>query len=241
MLTRGTLIYIAQTVVADRRSRLIVVSFLVFVTVHSLPGNAFESEKVHGRALQLLLHEYGLDRPVLVQYWTFISNAVHGNFGVSFQIKGQPITPIVVRELSVSAELGGAALLVTVGLGVTFGVIAAIRQNSWVDYTLTTIAVIGYSVPSFVLACLGVLIFGYLALRRHRRRFEYPTDGLGRTALSSSSPPRDRALGLYTSGQVDGSRGRACSRSSSRITSARPRKGGEGAGGRQSVMRCAMR
>ena len=140
---------------------LIAVSFLVFITVHSLPGSAFESERVHGKALQLVLHQYGLDRPILVQYWSFFTNAIQGNLGVSFQIRGLPITPLVMRELSVSAELGGTALLITIGLGTTFGVLAAMRQNSSVDYTLTSIAVVGYSVPSFVLAGLGVLIFSY--------------------------------------------------------------------------------
>ena len=81
MLTRGTLIYIAQRL-ALILFTLIVVSFLVFITVHSLPGSAFESEKVHGKALQLVLHEYGLDRPILVQYWSFFTNAIHGNLGV---------------------------------------------------------------------------------------------------------------------------------------------------------------
>ena len=61
--------------------------------------------------------QYGLDRPILVQYWSFLTNAVHGNLGVSFQIRGLPITPLVMRELSVSAELGGTALLITIGLG----------------------------------------------------------------------------------------------------------------------------
>ena len=126
MLTRGTLIYIAQRL-ALILFTLIAVSFLVFVTVHSLPGNAFESERVHGKALQLLLHSYGLDRPILVQYWSFLTNALRGDFGVSFQIRGLPITPLVMRELSVSAELGGTALLITIGLGTLFGVIAAIR------------------------------------------------------------------------------------------------------------------
>ena len=129
MLTRGTLIYIAQRL-ALILFTLIAVSFLVFVTVHSLPGNAFESDRVHGKALQLLLHQYGLDRPVLVQYWSFLTNALHGDLGVSFQIRGLPITPLVMRELSVSAELGGTALLITIGLGTAFGVIAAMRQNS---------------------------------------------------------------------------------------------------------------
>src|ERR1700690_3540833 len=116
MFTRGTLVYIVPRVVLIAFT-LVAVSFLVFVTVHSLPGSAFESERVHGRALQLLLHEYGLDRPVLVQYWSFLTSAVHGDLGVSFQIKDLPITPLVMRELSVSAELGGTALLITIGLG----------------------------------------------------------------------------------------------------------------------------
>ena len=167
MLTRGTLIYIAQRLALILLT-LVAVSFLVFITVHSLPGSAFESERVHGKALQLLLHEYGLDRPVLVQYWSFLINALHGNLGVSFQIRGLPITPLVMRELSVSAELGGTALLITIGLGTTFGVLAALRQNTWVDYTLTSIAVVGYSVPSFVLAGLGVLDLQLLVAERHQ-------------------------------------------------------------------------
>ena len=72
MLTRGTLLYIAQRL-ALIVFTLIAVSFLVFVTVHTLPGNAFESDRVHGRALQLLLHQYGLDQPILVQYWNFLT------------------------------------------------------------------------------------------------------------------------------------------------------------------------
>ena len=116
MPTRGTLIYIAQRLLLIVFT-LLAVSFLVFITVHSLPGSAFESERVHGKALQLVLHQYGLDRPILVQYWSFLTSAIQGNLGVSFQIRGLPITPLVMRELSVSAELGGTALLITIGIG----------------------------------------------------------------------------------------------------------------------------
>ncbi len=201
MLTRGTLIYIAQRL-ALIVFTLIAVSFLVFVTVHSLPGDAFESERVHGKALQLLLHEYGLDRPILVQYWSFLTNAVQGNLGVSFQIRGLPITPLVTRELSVSAELGGTALLITIGLGTTFGVLAALRQNTWVDYTLTSIAVVGYSVPSFVLAGLGVLIFSYWLPTITNGVISYPAIWTGTygTLVELSLPAI--ILGFYTSGQV---------------------------------------
>jgi len=68
MPTRGTLIYIGQRVLLIGFT-LFIVSLGVFIAVHSLPGNAFVTERVNGQALQDLLHQYGLDRPVLVQYW----------------------------------------------------------------------------------------------------------------------------------------------------------------------------
>ncbi|MBV8083972.1 MAG: ABC transporter permease, partial [Chloroflexi bacterium] len=173
MLTRGTLIYIAQRLVLIAFT-VMVVSFGVFVVVHSLPGTAFTSERLHGKALQLLLHEYGLDQPVVIQYWNWLKDAIHGDLGVSLHIRGAPITPIVMQELSVSAMVGGAALLITIGLGVLFGVLAAIRQNTWVDYLLTTLAVIGYSVPSFVLATLFILIFGLWLSDTTNGSFGYP-------------------------------------------------------------------
>src|SRR5579864_552677 len=204
-MSRGTLIYIGQRVLLIIVT-LLVVSFGVFAAVHSLPGNAFISEHLHGAALQSVLHQYGLDRPIVIQYWDFLRNAVHGDLGQSFVIQGEAITPLVLRELSVSMELGGAALIITVGLGMLFGVLAAMRQNSWVDYTLTTIAVIGYSVPSFVLATLGILLFA-LALpdwtfSLFGTSIGYPLrwSGTYGDIVQLSLPAI--SLGFYTSGQV---------------------------------------
>jgi ABC-type dipeptide/oligopeptide/nickel transport system permease component len=206
MRSRGTLIYIGQRLLLIVLT-LLVVSFLVFVVVHSLPGNAFVSDRLHGNALKLLLHQYGLDQPVLIQYWNWLKGAVHGDLGVSLHIRGAPITPIVMQELSVSAMLGGSALLVTIGLGITFGVLAAIRQNTWVDYTLTTLAVIGYSVPSFVVASLGILVFANWLNNVTNGTFYYPLPwqgtygGGGLSTLVSLSLPAI-SIGLYTSGQI---------------------------------------
>lgn len=201
MLTRGLLTYIGQRVLLIGFT-LLIVSFGVFFAVHSLPGNAFISDRVHGRALQLLLHEYGLDKPIVAQYWTFLTNALHGDLGISLVTRGTPITPTVMRELSVSAELGGTALIITIGLGVTLGVLAAIRQNTWVDYLLTTLAVIFYSVPSFVLASLGILFFGFFLFNVTGGHFFYPDVWTGTygTLVQLSLPAV--VLGLYTSGQV---------------------------------------
>jgi oligopeptide transport system permease protein len=134
MLTRGTLVYIAQRLGLIAFT-VVAVSSLVFIGIHRLPGNAFVSERVKGQQLELLLHEYGLDRPLDVQYEEWAQNAfLHGDLGESFVNRGLKITPLVLRELSVSAEVGGTALVITIGLGMLLGVVAAVRQNTWVDY-----------------------------------------------------------------------------------------------------------
>jgi len=202
MLTRGTLIYIGQRLVLILFT-VLMVSFGVFYVVHLLPGNAFVSDRVHGRALQLLLQEYGLDQPIPVQYWSWLKGIfLHGSLGVSLYIRGLPITPLVLRELSVSALLGGSALIITIGLGVTFGVLAAVRQNSWVDYLLTSIAVVGYSVPSFVIASLGILIFGQWLNNLTNGAIYYPEPWTGTYGTLAELSLPAIALGFYTSGQI---------------------------------------
>src|SRR2546430_3821109 len=155
----GTLIYIGQ------RALLIVftvlaVSSLVFVGIHHLPGTAFVTERLRPDQEAHLLHAYGLDRPLAVQYRDFLAGLLHGDLGVSVANRGVKITPLVLREATVSAEVGAVALLFTVGLGMVLGVFAAIRQNSWVDYTLSATSVVGFSMPNFVLASIMLLVFG---------------------------------------------------------------------------------
>jgi ABC-type dipeptide/oligopeptide/nickel transport system permease component len=200
-VTRGTLVYIIQRL-AIIALTLLVVSFVVFVVVHALPGNAFISQRVHGKTLQLLLHEYGLDQPVLIQYWNFLKGAIHGNLGVSLYIRGEAVTPLVLRELSVSCELGGSALIITIGLGMTFGVLAAIRQNTWVDYLLTSLAVIGYTVPSFVIAGLGIMIFADFLGSVTGGAFAYSPVWTGTYGTIGELWLPALSIGLYTSGQI---------------------------------------
>jgi oligopeptide transport system permease protein len=159
MFTRGTLIYIVQRLILIGLA-VVGVSSLVFLGIHRLPGDALFSEHLHGTAYQLTLHHYGLDRPLWQQYVSFLAGLAHGDLGESLVNRGVPITPIVVREMSVSAEVGLVALIFTVGLGMLFGVVAAMRQNTWVDYVLSTTSVIGYSMPSFVIATFLILVFG---------------------------------------------------------------------------------
>ena len=156
-MSRGTLVYAAQRLVLISVTA-VVVSSIVFIGIHQLPGNALASERrLNPATEEALLHHYNLDLPWPQQYWIWITNLFHGNLGESLVNMGTPITPLLLRESSVSITLGLAAVLVTVGVGMTLGTIAAIRQNTWVDYAASTAAVVGYSVPSFVWAYLLIL------------------------------------------------------------------------------------
>lgn len=159
MLTIGTLRYIGQRTLLIVFTAL-VVSSVVFIGIHQLPGTAFVSERLRPDQEAVLIHQYGLDRPLWIQYRDFVSGMVlHGDLGVSFVNRGLKITPLVTREATVSAEVGGAALLFTIGLGLMFGVFAAIRQNTWLDYVLSATSVVGYSIPNFVIASFLMLLF----------------------------------------------------------------------------------
>ncbi|TMD31257.1 MAG: ABC transporter permease [Chloroflexi bacterium] len=157
-VTRGTLVYAFQRLVLISFTA-VVVSSIVFIGVHQLPGNAFASEhRATAGTEAALLHHYHLDLPWPQQYVLWLEGLAHGDLGESLVNLGTQITPLLLREVKVSVTLGLAAVLVTIGVGMSLGVLAAIRQNTWVDYTASTAAVIGYSVPSFVWAFLLILL-----------------------------------------------------------------------------------
>ncbi len=149
MRWRGTLLYIGQRLLLIVFT-VLAVSSIVFIGIHRLPGSVFVSERLRASQMQALLHQYGLDRPLWEQYRDF---------------QGVRISPLVGREALVSAEVGALALLFTIGLGMLLGVLAAIRQNTWLDYLFTSTAVVGYSMPNFVVATFLLLLFAVFLQR----------------------------------------------------------------------------
>src|SRR2546423_15199943 len=158
---RGTLIYIGQRLVLIAITTVLV-SSIVFVLLHQIPGNAFLNEtRQSPQTLAAELHHYGLDLPLQQQYLNWVQGVGRGDLGESLVNRGVKITPLLIRETSVSATVGFFALLVTVGLALLLGIVAALRQNTWVDYLASSTAVVGYSIPSFVIAIFGLLLFGH--------------------------------------------------------------------------------
>jgi oligopeptide transport system permease protein len=158
---RGTFLYIGQRLVLIAITTVLV-SSIVFVLLHQIPGNAFLNEtRTSPESLAADLRHYGLDQPLPAQYGAWVSGVLHGNLGESLVNRGVMITPLLLRETSVSFTVGFFAILITVGVGLLLGVIAALRQNTWVDYAASSAAVVGYSIPNFVIAIFMLLIFGH--------------------------------------------------------------------------------
>ncbi|WP_163583045.1 oligopeptide ABC transporter permease [Gracilibacillus saliphilus] len=135
---------------------LFVIATATFFLMQLLPGSPFNElgGKMTEAQEQILLEEYGLNDPVPVQYAKYMLGMVQGDLGVSFQYDNRSVTDIILDRIGPSAHLGAQALIIGSILGIILGMIAAIRHNTWVDYSSNVLAVIGISIPSFVFAGL---------------------------------------------------------------------------------------
>ena len=136
---------------------LITVSFFL---MRFAPGNPFSSERpLPPEVMANIEAKYGLDKPVFEQYTTYLTNVIQGDFGPSFKYLDYTVNELISVALPVSAKVGFIAFIFTVILGVTIGTIAALKQNSWLDYTIMSTAMLGVVMPSFVLAPALIYLF----------------------------------------------------------------------------------
>ncbi|WP_043316309.1 oligopeptide ABC transporter permease OppB [Microbulbifer sp. HZ11] len=136
---------------------LITVSFFL---MRFAPGNPFSAEiTMTPEVMANIEAKYGFDKPVYQQYFSYLGGLLQGDLGPSFKYKDFSVNELVAQALPVSVKIGLFAFIVAVTCGVCFGTIAALRQNTWLDYTIMTSAMAGVVIPSFVLAPLLVLIF----------------------------------------------------------------------------------
>lgn len=134
---------------------------LTFVMMHAIPGNPFTGEKKLPPAIEkALMEKYNLNKPLHEQYIDYISGVAKGDFGPSMKYVGRNVVDLIGSGFPVSAELGAWAMLMIVVLGIPLGVVAALKQGTWIDRTMIFLAVIGITIPSFVLATLLIYFFG---------------------------------------------------------------------------------
>lgn len=139
---------------------LFAVSLIAFLLMHAVPGGPFDERerRLPEATRQAQLEKYGLDKPLWVQYTRYVWHAMHLDFGVPFQSPTETVTGLIARAWPVTIRIGIPTILLSYTLGMTLGAIAALRQNSWVDYVVTFTATLGLTVPNFVVAIWLILL-----------------------------------------------------------------------------------
>ncbi len=141
-----------------------VVATLTFFLMNMVPGGPFLSEKaVSPAALAALEAKYGLDKPLGEQYITYITDALHGDFGDSLKQRGRTVSGIIVSKFPVSAKVGGLAVLVSLCLGIPLGCIAAYKRGKVIDSVISVVSTCGIAVPSFVVCTVLMYFLGVKA------------------------------------------------------------------------------
>ena len=151
--------FIAKRVFEAIPTMLVLITISFFL-MRFAPGNPFSSERpLPPEVMANINAKYGLDKPVHEQYLTYLTNIVQGDFGPSFKYKDFTVNELISTALPVSAKIGFAAFIFTVIMGVSVGTIAALRQNTWIDYIIMSTAMLGVVMPSFVLAPALIYLF----------------------------------------------------------------------------------
>jgi peptide/nickel transport system permease protein len=140
---------------------ILMITFVVFVMMRSIPGDpvvALLGDAYNEEDAIKAREAYGLNKPIVVQYFIWLGKLVQGDWGTSI-LSGRPVLQDVLVRLPVTLELIALSMAVALLIAIPAGIIGALRRNTWADYTATSVAMVGVSVPEFFLGVLFLLVF----------------------------------------------------------------------------------
>ena len=140
---------------------MLIVSLITFGMIHMIPGDpavAIAGLSATAEQIANIRHDLGLDQPVLTQLWRWYANLLTGDLGRSLLL-GQPVVQVMLQRLPVTLALSTYALVLTLLIGLTSGIVAALKQNTWVDQATMVFAMLGISLPNFYLGLLMIILF----------------------------------------------------------------------------------
>jgi oligopeptide transport system permease protein len=140
---------------------LFIIVTISFFLIRLAPGGPFDLERpLEAKVMENLNRIYQLDKPLIEQYWLYLGAVVRGDFGPSFILRDFSVAELFARGLPISITLGALALSFAIIVGGTLGSIAALRQNSTIDYLVTGMGALGLTIPNFVVAPIFQIVFG---------------------------------------------------------------------------------
>lgn len=153
--------YVAKRVLTSLFT-LLAILLVLFILMQLMPGSPFNDEKLNADQRAALFAKYGLDKPIIIQFFNYLKNMLRGDFGVSYNIsKNTPISQLIKNRLPISIGIGGMAVTLGAITGMLLGLLAALKHDTIVDSIATIISVIGVSVPSYVFALALSYTFGF--------------------------------------------------------------------------------
>lgn len=151
--------FIAHRLVSMAVTMLVIIT-VTFFLINALPGTPYNNqEKLTAKQIEILNEKYGFSGAPAERYFRYLRNILHGDFGISLQFSDQPVSTLIGDRLGVSMQLGLQAVVFGVAVGIVLGAIAAYKRGTWIDTLCSFFAIIGRSVPNFVIAVLGQFIF----------------------------------------------------------------------------------
>ncbi len=139
---------------------LLFVSIITFALMHLIPGGPWDKDKALApQVIENLNRRYGLDKPLPIQFLSYMGGLLRGDLGVSYSFQDRNVTDIIMTGLPKTATLGLTAFGIAILLGIPFGMAAALRQNSAIDYASVLFSTIFASVPGFVMGILLIIVF----------------------------------------------------------------------------------
>ena len=169
---------------------LFVIVTLAFFMMRAAPGGPFDSERrLPPEVERNVKAAYDLDKPLTQQYLIYLGKLAHGDLGPSYKNKDFSVTQLILTGLPVSARLGLSAMALALLLGTALGVSAALRQNSWRDYSIMSVAMLGITIPTFVTAPILTLLFGVYGISLFGHELSLPVGGWNGGALRNMILP----------------------------------------------------
>lgn len=151
--------YIAKRILISLATLLVLVT-VVFALVRLMPGDPFSSEKMTPQVRLNLERYYGFDKPLLEQYLTYMGRLARGDLGYSMKYANVTVNDIIAKAFPYSADLGLRALAIAVSVGLTLGVVSALNRKKPVDAVCVVVAIIGTSIPDFIMGYVLQYFFG---------------------------------------------------------------------------------
>jgi len=169
---------------------LFIIITLVFFMMRLAPGGPFDAQRRLPPEIELNVKAaYNLDKPVYQQYFIYLGKLSHGDLGPSYKSKDFSVNDLIADGLPVSARLGLAAIFFAILVGLAMGTMAALRQNKASDYSVMFIAMIGITIPTFVMAPILTLIFGVYGVSLFGYDLSLPVGGWSGGALRNMILP----------------------------------------------------